>query len=100
MQSKESPKIHILTILAGIMLAAILIGLVFFLIFLSNQGKAPSTESEQVSDITIIPSPTETPTQPIKTEVVEVAETVQVVLPPGVIGIGATSRLWVLKDLV
>lgn len=89
MQSKESPKIHILTILAGIMLAAILIGLVFFLIFLSNQDKAPSTESEQVSDITIIPSPTETPTQPIKTEVVEVAETVQVVLPPGVIGIGA-----------
>jgi len=89
MQSKESPKIHILTILAGRMLAVVLIGLVFLLIFLSNQGKKPSAVSEQVADITIIPSPTETPTLPITTEVIEMTETVQVVLPPGIIGIGA-----------
>jgi len=89
MSSKESSKIHILTILAGIMLAVVLIGLVFLLIFLSNQGKKPSAVSEQVADITIIPSPTETPTLPITTEVIEMTETVQVVLPPGIIGIGA-----------
>ncbi len=89
MSSKESSKIHILTILAGIMLAVVLIGLVFLLIFLSNQGKEPSAVSEQVADITIIPSPTETPTLPITTEVIEMTETVQVVLPPGMIGIGA-----------
>jgi len=89
MSSKESSKIHILTILAGIMLAVVLIGLVFLLIFLSNQGKEPSAVSEQVADITIIPSPTETPTLPITTEVIEMTETVQVVLPPGIIGIGA-----------
>lgn len=89
MSSKESSKIHILTILAGIMLAVVLIGLVFLLIFLSNQGKKPSAVSEQVADITIIPSPTETPTLPITTEVIEMTETVQVVLPPGMIGIGA-----------
>jgi len=75
--------------LAGIMLAVVLIGLVFLLIFLSNQGKKPSAVSEQVADITIIPSPTETPTLPITTEVIEMTETVQVVLPPGIIGIGA-----------
>ena len=79
MSSKESSKIHILTILAGIMLAVVLIGLVFLLIFLSNQGKEPSAVSEQVADITIIPSPTETPTLPITTEVIEMTETVQVV---------------------
>ena len=89
MSSKESSKIHILTILAGIMLAVVLIGLVFLLIFLFNQGKKPSAVSEQVADITIIPSPTETPTLPITTEVIEMTETVQVVLPPGIIGIGA-----------
>lgn len=89
MSSKESSKIHILTILAGIMLAVVLIGLVFLLIFLSNQGKEPSAVSEQVADITIIPSPTETPTLLITTEVIEMTETVQVVLPPGIIGIGA-----------
>ena len=71
------------------MLAVVLIGLVFLLIFLSNQGKKPSAVSEQVADITIIPSPTETPTLPITTEVIEMTETVQVVLPPGIIGIGA-----------
>lgn len=90
MNNSTSPKINILTILAGALLAGILIGLVFLLIYLSGQDNTPQEEIVvPTAVLTIIPAPTPTSVLALPIQALEPTPTTQAVLPPGVIGMGA-----------
>jgi len=92
MNKQTGSKIHILTILAGILLAGILIALIVLMIKLGDQ-EAPRDLPEPTTELTIIPAPTQTqvinlPTDPVQTPTIA-TETV----PEGTIGVGAYVKV-------
>ncbi len=92
MKTQAKPKIHILTILAGVLLMGILITLVVLLMQLGNQENTEIPE-QPTTVLTIIPAPT-------KTQVITVPTTSNTSTPeptatliPNTIGVGAYIKV-------
>ncbi len=88
MKQEGRIKLSIYSIIGGILIAGILIGLVVVLFSLSGKTRPTPPISSQVN-ITQIPAPTSTPILAIPTDLADLTPTSQAVLPPGVIGVGA-----------
>ncbi len=85
-------RIHPLSIVAAILFAAALLGLLYLILQLTHP--APNEPGEvPTAGLTLIPAPTHTPT-PLPTSVISTATpTPGAVLPPGTIGVGAYVKV-------
>jgi hypothetical protein len=92
MKKQGNSKIHILTILAGVLLAGILIALVVLLLQLSKQEELVEAPSPTAS-LTMIPAPTATSVITLPTRAASPTTTIPAVLPPGTIGVGAYVKV-------
>lgn len=85
---KNANPINLITILGGVLLALILAGVSFILIFFGGQSRqAPDASSNAA--VTLIPAPTPTPILALPADLPAATATEASLLPPGVIGIGA-----------
>lgn len=93
MENKPSrSRIHPLSVIAALFLAAALLGLVYLLLRLA--GKTPDVSTERpTAAITIIPAPTHTQVVALPTVVNQATPTSVVVLPPDTIGVGVYVKV-------
>lgn len=92
MSNQKLPKVHIITVLAAVLLAGILIALVVLLLQLSRP--VPEELSEYLTpEITTNPAPTETAIISLPTSLPVETEIAEPVLPPGTIGIGSYVKV-------
>lgn len=92
MNKQTGSKIHILTILAGILLAGILIALIVLMIKLGDQ-EAPRDLPEPTTELTIIPAPTQTQVINLPTSTFEPTPAPTEALVEGAIGVGAYVKV-------
>lgn len=92
MNKQTGSKIHILTILAGILLAGILIALIVLMIKLGDQ-EAPRDLPEPTAELTIIPAPTQTQVINLPTDPVQTPTTATESVPEGAIAVGAYVKV-------
>ena len=85
-------RIHPLSIVAAILFAAALLGLVYLILQLTNP--APNVPGEvPTAKLTLIPAPTHTHTPPPTSIISTAIPTPGAVLPPGTIGVGAYVKV-------
>jgi hypothetical protein len=91
--SKSSNRIHPLSILAALLVAALLLLLGYVLILMVGKENAPTEQPQPSQAITIIPAPTETPIVIMPTAIATSIPDAPVLLPSGVIGVGAYVKV-------
>lgn len=86
MQTKPTPKIHLLSILGVLLVAGALVGITW-LIFSMSVSQATRIEATPQYNVTVIPAPTQTNTVISPTDLPTPTSEAPVILPDGVIGI-------------
>lgn len=85
-------RIHPLTIVAALLFAAALLGIVYLILRLTNPTPPP-VSGVPTAALTLIPAPTQTPTAPPTSSVPTPTATLGAILPPGTIGVGAYVKV-------
>ena len=88
-----SNRIHPLSILAAVIVAGLLFLLGYVLILMINGQNSPNPQPNPAQALTIIPAYTETPIVIVPTSAATATPEAPVLLPSGVIGIGAYVKV-------
>lgn len=92
MKTKPTPKIHPLSILGVLLVAAVLVG-ISWMVFSMAVGQGEQTEVTPQYNVTVIPAPTQTNTVLAPTELPTPTSEAPVVLPDGAIGINVYVKV-------